>query len=74
MRGYMILILRWTAFIVGLAGLYVTLKRGHEGKFTAAILLLLFDTAVLVVFVSFHAFVEWALDKVSTKKKGIWWL
>jgi hypothetical protein len=70
----MTLLLRWIAFLVGLAGLFVTVKRSHEGQFYGALLLLLFDTLTIAVFIFSHVLVNRALDKLSDKRKGIWWL
>ncbi|HEV7398443.1 MAG TPA: hypothetical protein VGN86_18160 [Pyrinomonadaceae bacterium] len=70
----MIFVLRWTAFILGLGGLYETGKLAHEGQFRAAFYFLLFDSVVILVFVLSHALVETVLDKFSTRRSGTWWL
>lgn len=69
----MVLILRWTAFLVEMGGLSVTLILTHEGRFGAAVLFLLFDTLVILLFVLSHFLVEWILDKLCNKRSRIWW-
>jgi len=70
----MIGLVRWTAFILELGGLYETMKLCHEGRFRAAFLFLIFDSVVVIVFVTSHCLVEWVLRRQSTKREGVWWL
>lgn len=70
----MIGLVRWTAFILEIGGLYQTMRLYHDGRLGAALLFLFFDTVVVIVFVSSHCLVEWVLMKQRNKRAGIWWL
>ena len=70
----MIIVVRWTAFILELGGLYFTAKLSHEGKLREAFLFLLFDTLVILVFVLAHVIVEWLLGTHNHKGREAWWL
>lgn len=70
----MIVVVRWTAFVLELAGLFFTAKLCHEGKMREAFLFLLFDTLVVIVFVLAHVIVEWLLGTHDNKGGRAWWL
>jgi hypothetical protein len=66
-------VVRWTAFIVSLGGLFFTAKLSHEGRLREAFLFLLFDTLVVLIFVLAHVLVEWLLPSPNNRSHGTWW-
>lgn len=70
----MIVMVRWTAFIVGLGGLYLTTKLSREGRFREAFHFLLFDALVVILFVLVHRIVDRLLDPPNNRGGGAWWL
>jgi heme/copper-type cytochrome/quinol oxidase subunit 4 len=72
--GFMIWVVRLTALVLELVGLFYTVKLSHKGEYGAAFLLFIVDTAIIVAFVLSHCFVEKVLDRYERKKRINWWL
>jgi len=70
----MIWVVRFTALVVELGGLFYIVRHLHHGEYVSAFLLLLFDTVVVVVFVVSHCLVESILTRYEPKARGRWWL
>jgi hypothetical protein len=71
---FMIGVVRWTALILEVVGVYFTVKLCHAGDFKGAALFFVFDTLMVLVFVCSHVLAERVLEKYSVKRRGNWWL
>lgn len=60
-------LIRLTAFGIELLGLYFVLKHADEGHFGAALIRLIFDVVVVLVFVSSHVLIETILMRSDTR-------
>lgn len=70
----MIWVLRLVVLLVELAGLFFAIRLVHDGEFGVAFLRLLFETAILIMFVLTHCLIEWILSRNTLKNRNRWWV
>lgn len=68
----MIWVVRLVALLLELVGLFFTVEHIHKEEYTAALILLVFDTVMVIVFVLSHCLVEEVIDRHERKKRLRW--
>jgi hypothetical protein len=67
-------VIQITVLVVEVGGLLFAVKLGHDGLFTAALRVLVFDAIALILFVLTHRLIEEILNRHTRRNNGRWWL
>ena len=60
--------------VVEIGGLLFVIKLAHDGLFTAALRLVVFEAIVLIAFVLTHRLTDEILNRPARRNNGRWWL